>query len=161
MKTVQITEAAVLKAHSEATTKGKSLLETLFSGSVFKKDIKERVKSIDDACNVLGDNDKDVIDYRSMQALNLQDHVLGSQELIIITKALNEGWTPDWDNGQWDKWFNWFYGGSSSSGRFSFYDSGDRHSASDCGSRLCFKSSELADYAANQFFDIYKKVYTI
>lgn len=136
MKTVQITEDAVLKAHSEATTKGKSLLENLFSGSVFKKDIKERVKSIDDACNVLGDNDKDVIDYRSMQALNLQDHVLGSQELIIITKALNEGWTPDWDNGQWDKWFNWFYNSLSSSGRFSFYSSDDRNSYSVCGSRL-------------------------
>ena len=145
MKTVQIIEDAVLKAHSEATTKGKYLLEKLFSGSVFKKDIKERVKSIDDACNVLGDNDKDVIDYRSMQALNLQDHVLGSQELIIITKALNEGWTPDWDNGQWDTWFNWFYGGSSSSGRFSFNNSDNQNSNSNCSSHLCSKRYNTAN----------------
>lgn len=160
-KTVQITEDAVLKAHNQAGTKGKTLLENLFCGSVFKKDIKERVKTLDDAIALLGDNDEDVVDYKAMLSSSMQSHIKANQELVIITKALNEGWIPDWDNGEWDKWFNWFYNGSSSSGRFSFAGSDDRGSDSHCGSRLCFKSKELAQYTANQFLDTYKRAFTI
>lgn len=125
------------------------------------KDIKERVKTLDDAIALLGDSDEDVIDYKAMISSCMQSHIKANQELVIITKALNEGWTPDWHNDEWDKWFNWFYNSSSSSGRFSFNDSGNRGSHSTCGSRLCFKSSELADYAAKQFLDTYKRAFTI
>lgn len=162
MKTVQITEDAVIKAHNEASNKGKSLLENLFSGSVFKKDIKERVKTIEDACAVLGDEDPEVLEYIKLLTAKVADHILGNQELVIIAKALNEGWTPDWHNDKWDKWFNWFnMTGSASSGRFSFHCSDNRLSRSDCGSLLCFKSRELAQYAASQFLDIYKKAFII
>lgn len=125
------------------------------------KDIKERVKSIDDVIECLGANDPDVLDYLELQKLDIADHITANQELVIITKALNEGWTPDWHNDEWDKWFNWFYNSSSSAGRFSFSLSVNRGSYSYCGSRLCFKSKELAHYAANQFLDTYKRVFTI
>lgn len=162
MKTVQITEDAVLKAHNEASNKGKTLLENLFSGSVFKKDIKERVKTIEDACAVLGDDDPEVLEYIKLLTATVANHILGNQELVIIAKALNEGWTPDWHNGNWDKWFNWFnMTGSASSGRFSFDDSDYRRSNSNCGSRLCFKSKELAQYAASQFLEIYQKTFIL
>ena len=162
MKTIEIKEDAVLKAHNEASKKGKTLLENLFSGSVFKKDIKDRVKTIEDAIDLLGNTDEDVVDYKAMLSSSMQKHIIGNQELIIITKALNEGWKPDWSNGQWDKWFNWFdFDSSSSSGRFSFHGSVVLLTHSHCGSRLCFKSKALAEYAANQFFEIYKKTYTI
>lgn len=161
MKTIQITEDAVKKAHSEASTKGKNLLENLFGDSVFKKDIKERIKSIDDAVKELGDDDVEVIQYLKLEAAGINGHILHTQMMIVITKALNEEWVPDWHNGNWDKWFNWFNMSSSSSGRFSFDCSVDRLSASLCGSRLCFKSKELAQYAAKQFLDIYEKAYTI
>lgn len=125
------------------------------------KDIKERVKTVGDAIAILGENDVDVKDYLEMRFAGLQDHIIGNQELVIITKALNEGWTPDWTNRKFDKWYNWFNMSSSASGRFSFYCSVFRLSCSLCGSRLCFKSKELAEYAANQFFDIYRKTFTI
>ena len=126
------------------------------------KDIKERVKSIDDAINVLGENDPDVIDYRKLFNAGISDHIFAQQQLVVIIKALNEGWTPDWHNNEWNKWFNWFnMTGSSSSGRFSFLSSGLWRSASGVGSRLCFKSRELAQYAAKQFIEIYKKAYVI
>ena len=160
-KTIQITEEAVLKAHKEAGTKGKSLLENLFENTVFKKDIKERIKTLDDAINVLGSDDVDVKNYRDMVSGGLQNHIIGNQELVIITKALNEGWMPDWHNGEWDIWMNWFNMSSSSSGRFSFFCSVLQRSYSCCGSRLCFKSEELAQYAAKQFINTYKKAYTI
>ena len=126
------------------------------------KDIKERVQSIDDVINVLGIDDADVVDYHKLISVKVADHILANQELVIITKALNEGWTPDWHNDEWDKWFNWFYNSSSSSGRFSFNDAfGSLISFSRCGSRLCFKSKELAQYAAKQFLDTYKRAFTI
>ncbi|MGV4413848.1 hypothetical protein [Chryseobacterium sp. T1] len=125
-------------------------------------DIKEKVKSFEDACSILGIQpitpDFSFLEEKEQRAQ------LAHFKLVIITKALNEGWTPDWDNGKWDKWFPWFWfndNSSSSSGRFSFGFSGYRYSDSYCGSRLCFKSSELADYAAEQFFDLYRDYYVI
>lgn len=57
--------------------------------------------------------------------------------------------------------FNWFNMSSSSSGRFSFDGSGGRYSASVVGSRLCFKSEELSDYAGETFIDIYREFFVI
>ena len=165
MKTVQITEDAVIKAHNEASTKGKTLLENLFNGSVFKKDIKERVKTVDDAIAALGENDPDVIDLKKLINADVAEHIIGNQELVVITKALNEGHVHDWSNGKWDKWFPWFWfnndKGSSSASRFSFDDSVSLFSGSRCGSRLCFKSKELSDYAGKQFEDLYREYYVI
>lgn len=126
------------------------------------KDIKERVKTIEDACALLSEDDTDVLDYRTLQNARVADHILANQELVIITKALNEGWIPDWHNEGWDKWFNWFnMTGSSSASRFSFSVSDSQLSNSDCGSRLCYKSEKLADYAGKQFEDLYRDYYVI
>ncbi|MEG0760786.1 hypothetical protein [Chryseobacterium sp.] len=63
------------------------------------KDIKDRVKSIGDACEVLGNQDPDVIACHTLFNAGVETHILANQELVVITKALNEGWTPDWHNG--------------------------------------------------------------
>ena len=39
-ETLEITRQAAIKAHDEASTKGKTLLENLFGKRVFQKDIK-------------------------------------------------------------------------------------------------------------------------
>ena len=74
----------------------------------------------------------------------------------LLTKSLNEGWEPDWDNSSERKYFPWFNMSSSGSG-FSFCVCDDWGTHSSVGSRLCFKSSELAKYAGTQFTDIYKE----
>ena len=161
MQILEITKEAALKAHDEASSKGKVLLENLFGKRTFQTNIQDRIKTIDDAVKELGDNDPDVIEYLKLEAARISGHILYTQMLVVIIKALNEDWTPDWHNGIWDKWFNWFNMSSSSSGRFSFDGSVGRNSNSACGSRLCFKSKELAQYAAKQFIDIYEKAFTI
>ena len=159
-ETLEITKEAAIKAHDEASTKGKTLLENLFGKRVFQKDITERVKSIEDAIRELGNNDVEVIQLNRMKSIGLQNHIIGNQELIVIAKALNEGWQPDWQNDNEYKYFPWFdMDNSSSAGRFSFGDAGLLRSASCVGSRLCFKSRELSNYAGNQFEDIYRKVF--
>ncbi|OPC53459.1 hypothetical protein [Elizabethkingia bruuniana] len=159
MKNLEITQEAAVKAYSEASKNGKLLLENLFGKNVFLVDIKERIKSIEDAINELGENDDEVIVLRALEVAGISNHILYTQWLVVITKALNEGWEPDWGNGQWDKWFNWF-NMPSKNGRFSFYCSNYQYSVSVCASRLCFKSKDLAQYAAKQFINTYEKSYT-
>ena len=86
-------------------------------------------------------------------------------KLIIIAEALNEGWTPDWSNDEEWKYYPWFdleeslkkepgsglsYGGCDIDG-----------SLSTVGSRLAFKTRELAKYAGEQFSVLYEDYFLI
>ena len=77
-------------------------------------------------------------------------------QLIIITRALNEGWEPDWTNGREYKYIPWFNNYQSGSGLS--FDAADLWiTRTHVGSRLCFKSEELAEYAGRHFLNIYNK----
>ena len=158
-ETLEITRQAAIKAHDEASTKGKTLLENLFGKRVFQKDIKERIKTFDDVIRELGDDPEE---FKNAISIMEEPDEIAYVKLKLIAKALNEGWTPDWSNGEWDKWYPWFkMDDSSSAGRFSFFAAVNRHSGSVVGSRLCFKSKDLATYAGTQFLDIYKDFFTV
>ena len=156
-ETLEITRQAAIKAHDEASTKGKTLLENLFGKRVFQKDIKERIKTFDDVIREPGDDPEE---FKNAISIMEEPDEIAYVKLKLIAKALNEGWTPDWSNGEWDKWYPWFnMDDSSSAGRFSFDGAAYQRSNSSVGSRLCFKSRELSNYAGNQFEDIYRKVF--
>ena len=158
-ETLEITRQAAIKAHDEASTKGKTLLENLFGKRVFQKDIKERIKTFDDVIRELGDDPEE---FKNAISIMEEPDEIAYVKLKLIAKALNEGWTPDWSNGEWDKWYPWFkMDDSSSAGRFSFDGAGYQSSHSRVGSRLCFKSKDLATYAGTQFLDIYKDFFTV
>ena len=123
-------------------------------------DIKDKVKSFEDACKVL-DITPSVPVVTGIPE-KYQKPLIANYQLMVIAEALNEGWIPDWSNGEWDKWYPWFdMDNSSSAGRFSFYVAGTQHSGSLVGSRLCFKSEELADYAGTQFLELYRELFVI
>lgn len=114
--------------------------------------VTDRIKSIED---VVHDNG-----FVSLAAFNKQFESLRDDErayilLKMMTKSLNEGWTPDWDNSSQPKYYNCFYLGGGSSG-FRFYDCAYWRTLSYVGSRLCFKSAPLAEHAAKHFLDVYK-----
>ena len=158
-ETLEITRQAAIKAHDEASSKGKTLLENLFGKRVFQKDIKERIKTFDDVIRELGDDPEE---FKNAISIMEEPDEIAYVKLKLIAKALNEGWTPDWSNGEWDKWYPWFkMDDSSSAGRFSFYVAVDLSSDSSVGSLLCFKSKDLATYAGTQFLDIYKDFFTV
>lgn len=101
-------------------------------------------------------------------------------KLRIITAALNEGWTPQFTEDEY-RYFPWFWlytkeeiakmdkeerkkvvllGGVADDGAaagfaYAFSGSAPSNSAAVVGSRLCFKSSALAEYAGKQFAEIY------
>ena len=120
------------------------------------KNIIERVKSIDDAINELGETDVEVAELRKLENANITSHILYKQQAVVIAKALNEGWIADYTNIDQTKHEPRFYYDSSAGG-FVCYDYGRWSSAASVGSRLCFHSSKLAKYFGTQFIDIYRK----
>ena len=115
------------------------------------KDVKERIKTIDD---VLKDQGIIMCDIDAMFE-NVPEHLKWQYLAEILCKSLNEGWQPDWDDSSEYKYYPWFYMGGSLG--FRYYGCADWDSFSDVGSRLCLKSSELAEYAGKQFTDLYQK----
>lgn len=159
MKKVEITPENALKAYKNATADGKKMLCNLLGNEIFTpKKITDRVKTFEDACEVLGlDHSKHKI---TVPAGILPDDliaIIAFMELTIIARALNEGWIPDWNNYNQPKWYPYF----SMSPGFGFgfsrasYDS--TFTNTDTCSRLCFKTRKLAEYAGETFLDLYRE----
>jgi len=176
-KNIQIQQENVLNAYKNASDEQKELLEHLFGSEVFKPaDVRERIKTFADAAKAVGIEDPEEWEE---QYSDLEPDVLAYFKLRIITKALNEGWEPKFTVGEY-RWFPFFvlytkdeidkmdektrtrvvlrscniastYGGVAFV--YAVYDSS--YSDSNDGSRLAFKSEELAEYAGKQFTEIY------
>ena len=150
MKTLTINELDARSIYSEASGDFKRKLESHFGTDFFSQKVTDRVKTFEDACNEVGidpvtfDSEFDPVDETAYRKLK------------VIVRALNEGWVPDWDNGNQRKWSPWFYMDSPAGFRFDVSGYAVTGTYSTGGSRLCFKTEALANYAANQFLDIYK-----
>lgn len=183
---IEIKKENVLAAYNGASAEQKQLLETLFGKDTFKpQDITERVRTFEDACNVLG-SDHPLVDKYYQWADNVVDNdpfIRAVLKLEIITAALNEGWEPHFASGElrWTPWFCFYksredwendedeewreehpyreFGGdykSEYAGFASAYSSSAPSiSSSLIGSRLCFKNSDLAAYSGTQFADLW------
>lgn len=123
-------------------------------------DIRDKVKSFEDACQFLG---LDPTQLPVVANLPEKDHnaIIAFYKLIIITRALNEGWEPIWADSSERKYFNYLYfGGDAHSGSVcglsaSFADDVFSYAYSGVGARLAFKSRQLAEYAYSQFKELY------
>jgi len=130
----------------------KSALEDTFGKDFFTGKITDRIKTYKDACLELNEiplNEKELTD------LGFTTDEINYRKLKTVTKALNQGWVPDWTNTNQAKWVPYF---RLSSGAFVFTDADFAYSSANAGdgSRLCFPSDELATYAGKQFADTYK-----
>lgn len=152
MQTLQIDKANARKLFPKASEEFKQMLIDTFGENFFKQKITDRVKSFEDACEVLG--------LDACDTLDLHDTIdeAAYKKLKVIAAALNEGWKPDWSNSNQYKWYPYFkmsgFGFSAA-----YFDSGS--SGTSVGSRLCFKSDELAEYAGKQFLSIYQDFLTL
>lgn len=167
MKTLKIEEEKAILLYPKASEEFKSMLESTFGTEIFKRNITERVKTYEDACNVLGINPENQPDVSDCENEDIKS-ILAYHKLIIIARALNEGWKPDWSNSNEYKYYPWFqykttgvlFGGLAFNGALAgFVYSTTYYTASYAyahfGSRLCFKTSELAKYAGVQFGEIW------
>lgn len=132
--------------------------ESTFENIVFRpipKCITERVKSVSDACDVLGEDDEEVKNLRQLETLTSPPQkLLDYQKLVVVIKALNEGWYPNFDNDEY-KYYPWFkMCGGQVLNSVSYYFSGTNVPAP-----TLLKSSELVRYATSQFLDLYRSVF--
>lgn len=146
---------------------------------VDNRPVTERIKTFDDACNALGDEHPLVTQYRLTAAAYKGDPMtedfIAYLKLRIIVAALNEGWKPKFEKGEY-RYFPCFYlytkeqydelddeekgrcvlrSGNSSVSYNGFVYCGANYDASFSntysGSRLSFRTRELAAYAGRQF----------
>lgn len=154
-KSLQIDENKAFDLYQTATPEFKQMLEDSFGKEFFKRKITDRVKSYEDACAILGIDPHTSMPDTSDCPKEDRKAYVAFHKLVVITRALNEGWRPDWSNTNQPKWFNWWW---TKVMRASPVRSLYAPSSSDAsiGSRLCFKSEALADYAAETFKELYE-----
>lgn len=111
------------------------------------KKITDRVKTVDDAIALVGG--ESCLDVKVLRALETtgDDKAVKLQQWKIIIKALNEGWVPDWNNDNEQKWYPWFR----LKGGFSLHYVYDDCSFSNVPPPFVFKTKELLLYATSQF----------
>lgn len=144
---------------------------------VDNRPVTERIKTFDDAREALGDEHTFVKEYWSVVNVDLDitQDLIAYLKLRIIVAALNEGWEPKFEKGEY-RYFPWFYfytkeeydklddeekgrcvlrsGGGTGAccGFVSVGAYGDAsYSSTNSGSRLAFRTRELAAYAGRQF----------
>lgn len=129
-------------------------LKKIIDKKEYSKDITQRVKSYEDACKILNIDPQELLPYS--KPLDAHGRAINAvTKLIIIAKALNEEWEPDWENNNEYKWYPWFRMQSGFAFSFTFYVFS--YTRTHVGSRLCFKTETLAEYAGKNFESIYKE----
>jgi len=160
MNTVTITQENAFKAYSIADDNGKEFLSALLGETPKAPNIKERIKTFEDACEALGIKPEDVLHSAHSSYLTRDIEAINAfTKLTIIARALNESWEPDWTNDNQYKYYPWFNMESGSGLSFDVYVCWRSYST--VGSRLCFKSRELAEYAGKQFISIYTEMFIL
>ena len=184
-ETLNINKENVLNAYGTATDEQKAMLEIIFGKETFKpKNIMDRIKTLKDACNELGKNHPLVLAYqntnlRDKEVADDNKDIIAYLKLRIIVAALNEGWEPQFVPGEY-RWAPYFIlytkdeidkmdeetrarvvfrsssyanaiGGVSCASAFNV----SAYVNANIGSRLAFKSEELAEYAGQQFIEIF------
>lgn len=145
------------------------------------KDVRDRIKTFEDARTELGEEHPLVKEYWGVVNVDLDitQDLIAYLKLRIITAALNEGWEPQFVEGE-KRWYarydflteedyndmideekchvvsraynsKFAYSGLV----YSYARHISMYSYTSFSSRLAFKSEELAEYAAKQFIDIY------
>jgi hypothetical protein len=149
------------------------------------QDIKERIKTFEDAVNAIGEDHPLVAQYKAITNAFKEDdnnlHLFAYTRIAIIAEALNEGWRPEYTENEY-RYYPWFglytqeeydemddddkeccrfvgrsHGGAGAGGGLvcAYASYGSAHSRTVIGSRLAFKSRDLAIYCGKQFIDIW------
>ena len=124
-----------------------------------------KIKTFEAACKYLKLDPVNVLPGLQGIPQQHQESTTAYVKLVIVAEALNkeangrEQWKPDWTNDDEWKYYPWF--DLSSGSGLSFNDYGDRDSTSYVGSRLCFKTAELAKYAGKQFLKLYEQYFLL
>ena len=119
-----------------------------------------RVKSYEEACERVG---VEPLTEERIKALELRPDEVARKKLEVITAALNEGWSPDWNNREQYKYYPYFYIEPRKHSAFAglsctntYYTASYANAA--IGSRLCFHEPDAARYAGRTFTELYEQL---
>lgn len=153
--------------------------------------VTERIKTFEDACAALGNHAlvnqyRRIAEEQNPPMGGTATDLIAYLKLRIITAALNEGWEPQFTQDE-ERWFPWHilwteeelaskdeewkrdrrlttmqnHRGEWAGLAFACSDHAPSLSGAHIGSRLCFKSDTLAEYAGKQFIDLWMDFYLI
>ena len=156
--------------------------------------VTERIRTMMDVLDELGTDHPLVVQYVNITERGRHDEYLATfMQLSMVCEALNEGWHPTFEPGEYRYWpWFWLYkskedaekykakdeeifevpeavrcvlfGGCADNGAFAGFACAYSYRApsnagASVGSRLCFKSRDLALHAARHFHDLWLKFY--
>ena len=117
------------------------------------------IKTFEDACKKLNIDPSKLPDVSSVPE-EFAKPIVAGYKLMVIYKAINNGWEPDWSDWGQYKYYPWFEVLSSGVG----FSNSNYHfvcTNTSVGSRLCTDTSEKATYAGKQFENIYKDYFLL
>lgn len=153
--------------------------------------VTERIKTFEDACEELGNDHPLVDNYNQWadNVEDNDPNLRAFLKLRIITAALNEGWEPQFKKDEW-RWYPylWLYKSREDYERqegddfkaahpyreiggdyqteyagfaYAYSNVAPSAAAAVIGSRLCFKTCDLATYCGEQFIELWADFYFI
>lgn len=152
---LKVSKVNALKAWRDTDKDGRLLLENMYGEKVFQnQDVRDRIKTFEDA--LVETSRPNVADFSNAPE-DMKDYFVAQYKMSVIAEALNEGWAPDWDNDDEEKWRPWFV---MEKAGFRFCGSRYVCSRTDAGSgsRLCFRTEKLSTYCAEQFLPIWRDI---
>ena len=119
----------------------------------------KEIKSYEDACKVLGIQP---ISENAVAAFPKEDRksMLAYHKLTIIARAINGGWKPDWNDRTQYKYYPVFYYENAGLS-YASTSNAATYTYAYIGSRLCFQTEAMSDYAADTFADLYTDFYCL
>ena len=191
---METTKENIIKAYNVAKQTGADstckVLEALYPDIDFtpkdNRPVTERIKTLEDACNELGEDHlyvqmfRDIYNKSEKAGANVNNDVVAYLKLRIITAALNEGWKPQFTQDE-ERWYPWFFlytaeelaeksdewkrerhlttmqyhRGEWAGLACAYSFAAPSATSAYFGSRLCFKSDTLAEYAGKTFIDLW------
>jgi hypothetical protein len=115
------------------------------------------IKTFEDACKKVNTDPAKLPDVSGILKAFAKP-IIAAYKLLIIYKAINNGWEPDWSNWDQYKYYPWFKVLSSGFG-FSCSHYGYDLANTSVGSRLCTDTREKALFIAEQFKAEYQEYF--
>lgn len=114
---MEIKKENVVNAYKAGDNSVKNALRAMFPDFDFeaeKRPVTERVKTFEDACRELGEDNALVLHYRHLIKENEEKDIsmtdiVAYMKLRIVCAALNEGWEPQFAKDGDIRWYPWFF----------------------------------------------------
>ena len=183
METIKVNKESLLDAYRNSGSEARDVLMKLFPEMDFRSSLPviERIKTWDDVVRELCyDPVERLLDHNERgDGFNFEPDEIAYIKLKAIAQVLNEGWTPQFTINEY-RWFPWFvlytkeeidtmneeqrsrvvlrsyyYANAHGGVAYAYASFDSSYASTHLGSRLAFKTKELAAYAGKQFIDIW------